>query len=296
MLAYLYPFAYVFLTAISVVLIHDTSALFPPILCLFLSTFVAIVFFHVINHGQLKPLYAKAFQAKWQWLKVMLMVVGMWFSCFLGPTYLHPSIFVLIYFSFLCVLGSLFSLKIQYNLYVLISAIGVSLCTIFLVQRFMLQHSMVSWQEIMGMALGLMGGAFSFLYNKQSHHMMKKHDLTVTQLLTVRFWLVELVCLPLLKPDQFLLFNTHIGFYIVIISLFSLILPAYLATKSVAMIGPEKSSIAFGLLPSLTYIIQNLLDLSMIQADEFVLYLLVGLFIMLPHANNLLKNSPKGQY
>lgn len=226
-------------------------------------------------------MYAHALSEKMLWFKMMISVAGMWLATIFGPALVDPDIYILLYFSMLCLLGVAGTIKKNFEINFLISGSGVFICTLLLVKLF-LDNSTITWGLLLGLFLGLLGGALNYIYSVQSFNFIKLTQFSVTQVLAIRFWLVELFCLPLIPKSALYELNLYTSFLIIIIAFSSLILPIYFSIKSVATIGPERSAIIFGSIPLATYLVQFL---SMRHFDWTILLLnaLTGFFIALPY-------------
>lgn len=280
MLGYIYNFSYVILSALSMVLIHHTSQFLSPALTLFLSTWIAIIFFHLINVHHLKSMYQKAWQVKWLWLKIMLTVALIWLCTIYGPAYVSPAIFISLFFSSMCLMGVAITYKNSKEHLLLISGAGVLICTVMLVYNY-LHVFMVSKHIILGILMGLLGGILSYFYGTQSYYFAKKNQCTATQVLAIRFWLVECFCWLLLPHSTLSYISLHNFLLIVAVAFICLILPIFALLQSILKLGPEKSAIINGLIPSATYVLESILS----QHFDKTLLLLsigVGFFVILP--------------
>lgn len=284
---YIYGFIYVILTAVSMVLIHDAGNILSPALNLFLGALIAIIFFHALNLKHLRNMYVAAMAEKWLWFKVMVVIAITWISTIYGPVYVSPNIFILNYFSCLCILGIIATLKKNPDVYLFLSGAGVMICAVILTYMFLHQVSF-NLKIGLGIFLGLLGGASSFMYSLYSHAFAKNTHFTVTQILAIRFWLVEFVCLPLITFSSLHSLNMHTGMLIIIIAFVSLILPVYFYMKSIFTLGPEKNAIICGLIPVVTYLTQSIVGWQM-ELKMLVFNLLTGFFIGLPYIIKLLK-------
>lgn len=289
MYSYTYTLIYVILTALSMVFIHHAANFIPPALNLFLGTFAAIIFFHAINFKQIRTMYFKAWHAKLIWLKIMVTVSGMWLATIYAPAYLTPNLFIVLLFSLTSILGIAASCKSGPRISLLISASGIFICTLLILIDY-LYSVPISFYTILGILLSLLGGYSFYIYGKQSFLFAKKTDLTVTQVLAVRFWLVEIFCVVLIpaSPLSYMtLYNLSLVF---VIALISLIVPIYFLMKGIFAIGPDRNAIICGLIPAVTYIIESIY-LWQFNFIILILNICIGFFIGLPYFIKLIKSD-----
>lgn len=282
MLNYSYTFIYIILTAISMVFINHAATFLPPALTLFLGTIIAIITFHLINIRQIKNIYQQAWKTKWLWLRMMCAVTAMWVSTIYGPAYATPAVYILIYFAANCILGTVFSYSDDKNIYWLVSGAGVLICTALITLHYMNAFIMTE-HTMLGMLMGLVGGLATYIYSKQSYAFSKENKFSATQILMVRFWLVEIFCLFLLPASPQSYLTSHTLLIIFGIALASLILPIFFVLKGILAIGAEKSSMLCGLIPAVTYILQTIILHHPYNIFILLLYLLTGIFIALPY-------------
>lgn len=289
MLNYSYTMTYVFLTALSMVFIHHAANFIPPALNLFLGTLIAILVFHALNIKQIKSIYIQAWQVKELWFKIMLTVAGMWLATIYGPAYLTPNIFILILFSCTSILGSLISYKNERQSFLLIAAAGILICTLLILTIF-LKNTQISYQTILGIVLSLIGGISFFLYGKQSYEFARATNFSPTQVLAIRFWLVELFCLVLFPGAPLSFITSYNLFLVVIIAITSLIIPIYFLMRGIFKIGPDKNAILCGLIPAVTYIIESIF-FHRFNLIILLLNIATGVFIGLPYLKKALKKN-----
>lgn len=290
MFNYIYTFAYVILTSLSLTFIHQAGHFIPPSLTLFISTIIAILFFHLINFKEIKSIYQKTWSAKGLWISMMISVAVIWLATIYGPTLISPSLFILLGFSLSCLLGIFFNYLKEKKWYLLVSGLGIlifsSWITIDYLNHFISNHVFV------GMGLGLLSGLFFFIYSKQSHQLSNTSQLTTTQILAVRFWLTLLLCALLLPTSPLHYLDIHSWMYILLICIVSLILPIFLLLKGILKIGAEKSSIICGLIPAITYVVQCLFTHQPHNIGILLLNLITGFFIAFPYFMQYREKKP----
>ncbi len=284
---YSYSILDVILTSLSMVLVHDAANFLPPALTLFVSTFIAILFFHLVNIKQIKHIYKKSWQMKKAWFKLMFTVALMWLASIYGPAYVPPAVFILHFFASMCLIGTCVSFGSEKDPYLAISGIGILICTLFITYDY-LNAVVISKYILLGIFLGLSGGVTAFLYLKQSHEFSRLNQFSATQVLAVRFWLVEFFCLLLLPFASLHYLNFHNLLLITGIAFTSLILPIFMVMQSILKIGVQKSVIISGLIPATTYIMQSIFFHQFYTAT-LLLNLAFGFFIVLPDIVNLIK-------
>ena len=287
MFNYIYIILYILSTALSVVFINQAAKTLPPPLTLFMGTLIAILFFHLINVTKLKQVYQQAWKSKRLWLKVMITIAGLWLCSIYGPALVAPAVMLVTYFSSACLLGVIFQYKQDKSFYLLIAATGILICTIFIVADYLNRESL-SWHIMLGIFLSILGGILNFIYGKQSYQLSKESQLSTTQILAIRFWIVEIFCLILFPKAPLSYFNWHNTVIIITISLVSLILPIFFYLKGIFKIGIEKSAVLSVLIPATGYVLQSLV-FHQHNIALLLLYLATGFFISFPGVVRLFK-------
>ncbi len=281
---YISSLIYVLITALSPLLIHFGSVALPPIWILFVGTILASLYFHLINIHKIKAMYQAAWQHKKHWLSLMVLVSVIWPCTFYGSS-LGPTVFILIYFVIMTLLG-LFSYSRAYpqtRVIVCITGFGLLILLGILFGHFYFIKSL----PLLGFSV--VAGLSGFLYKKQSYAFSKETHLKPTQILALRFWLLILLCAflaPKISPDSFFTWSNL--WIILVIAVTSLILPLYFNQKGIMDAGPDKNAIICGYTPTGTYLLGVLFHAQSCNFMILLLYLLIGFLIGLPF---LMKNK-----
>ncbi len=287
---YSYSLSYILLTALSAVFISHAGTVVPPALTLFIATLLCILFFHLFNLSAIKTMYSRVWQLKWAWFRTMLVVTTMWLSTIYGPTLISPANYILLYFVSSCLLGFVTSGYIKNNLYYGIAVLGITICTTWIL--FLSTPVPVSSASVIGILLGVLGGASLFLYSKQSHWLSREGQLSATQVLAVRFWLSEVVSLLMLPADPWQYLSWYGMSMILLVAITALILPIFLFIKGVLTIGAEKNAILCGLIPTTTYVLQSIFSKEH-NMSVLILNIATAFFIILPYLYRSPVKMPK---
>ena len=253
----IYSFLYVLIYSCASVFIEKLYFSLSPLFSLMITATIATLYFNIINIGKLKVLYKACWQEKKMWLAIMVTILVMWCCTMIGPGLVGASLYNFLYFSFLGTIGFI-SLSIadwhksRSKFY-----FGLALVLLILVaviDQLMNADNKVS---IMGICLGLLGGLSAFVYFKQSKIIIKRIQLTATQILAMRFYLTILVLLVIVPKSSFVTFLTLNNIWqLVLLALMSLIIPLYCQQKALEKISAEKNAIILSLSPAVTAMIQ----------------------------------------
>lgn len=244
-----YSFAYVLCVSIVALIREQVMLSISPILILFVSSLVAVIYFHIINFNQIAIFYKKIFKIKWFFCILNLIVALMWFATYYSTYFSSATIFVYEFF----ITGACLALfaKKEKNLIQVISAFSFILlvCAPFLTYK-------KFW---FGILIGILGGVLGFFYNLVSKSIAASVKMSASQILAVRFWLLIIITGPLSlhKVDELLDFRVFS--LVIFIAFLSFVLQIWLNQKSVIIIGARKSSLIASFIPTLTFLMQGLI-------------------------------------
>ncbi len=259
---YLYGITYSLIIALGAVLVHEVGSQLPIALILFCSCSLAIVVFHLLNVNKISAMYSKLWQVKSLWIVIMLVIVWMWLCSMYGYYLVHPEIFMLLYFSvnfFLGLANKFFNKRLNTWQVITIFCFSMGSVSLILFKFIQTQLPLTRLNDV-GMVLGILGGISTFVYIKLSYKLSQITELSSTQILAVRFWLLFFVALLMfvLLPKEHLILNRDSLVALLVIPLFTMIIPLFLVQQSIIKVGPMSTSILIGLVPAFTYLVAAL--------------------------------------
>ena len=256
----IYSFLYVVIAGIGFVLNEFLYLNVHPLFSLFFASLIAAIFFNVINFRNLRKMYVACWEQKWLYLAIMVTILVMWICTIMGPGLIGASLYIFLYFTWLGMLG-FFSLcyidwkKNEVKFYFGLATVILISLTIWSELRMHLSHTM-----ILGILLSFIGGTSAFVYFKQSQLIMKRAQLSATQILAVRFYLTIIVALILIPHGTFSLDFTGVNLLeITVLAILALIAPLFFQQKALEKITAEQNAIIMSLTPAVTACIQELI-------------------------------------
>ncbi len=286
----IYTLAYILLTAVSFVLIHQLGVGLPKMLMVLLSTAYAIFFFHVINYKTIAGAYRKAFRIKKDYAVILISVLFMWGGSYLIPIYYSPAIQVFTFMLSICVWGAFFTYRHTHRTTDLIIFI---LCSFILCVFYIIYYQVYPLKSFLIMLFGtLLTGTAAYVYFWQSQKLLE-FQFTSTEILAIRFWLLLLVPLMLVIEDQsYLLINWRILGETLLLSCFTLIFPIYCCQKSIEKIGANLHSVLIAITPFVTFLLEKSVMKTTTNAIGY-LSIILAVVIFIPWIRASLTNSSK---
>lgn len=255
----IYGILYIFSTALSLVFISEFGLQIPEELMIFLTILIAVIFFHIVNFGNLRNTYnILLLKQRKLYLINLLSAFAMWLGTFLIPIYYSPSITV---FTMMCILvlsSSIYSyIKTRVNQLIYKVVAIIILLTYFYSTYFVLYPTF----KFMGMLLSTVTlGVSAFIYVLSSGR-LNQVGVLAKQILAARFWLLLAFSLGLvIKNHSFHLITYTVLLKTAFLCAIALIIPIYFSQKSIEKIGATKSAAIFGLTPIATLLIEVLLQ------------------------------------
>lgn len=271
----IFSFIYIFINAAAMILVQYLDATIPPMFSLFITTFIAILYFNLLNYKNLKSMYAACFHQKSLWIALMISVLVMRGGAMIAPGIIGASLHGFLYFSWLGTLGFI-SLglkdwqKNRMKFYCGIGIIALIAANIF----FEINHSF-SINVLFGLACSLVSSTSAFIYFKQSQMLLERIKLPATQILAVRFYLTLPVAFLLLPSGGFVSnFTTSNLINLIFLAFISMIIPLYFSQKALEKISSEQNAIIMSLCPTMAAILQEIIfkDVKIEQGIIYVIY------------------------
>lgn len=247
---YRYAIGYIFCVALVSVIRAKLLLELSPIIVLLISSVLGCSYFHLIDYKESLNIYKKFFDKKILFLNLNLIVALMWFATYYSIYFSSAAIFV---FEFFMVGGCLSILCRNNTLSLSNKSLSLPLIILILMPLFIYKA------QCIGILLGILAGVLGFTYNMLSNKAALLLDLSASQILASRFWLL-IALSTILVPMDFLTQITLRAFIITLfITVLSFVLQVWLNQKSVITIGGMESSYISSYAPALTFVIQGVL-------------------------------------
>lgn len=218
-----------------------------PFGIIFISSFLACAYFHIINYKELIELYEKFWNKKLLFMQLNLIVALMWVATYYSIYFSSATLFVYEFF----IVGGCLSILFP-NRNIGSKRFGIIFFT-FLIGLPLYIYAPYK----IGIILGIFAGLCGFLYNITSKKVASSLKLSASQTLAIRFWFL-IVLSYCWMPTQFIQQLTLSSILsIIVISFLSLVLQVWLNQKSVIVIGGSESSLVASLAPTLTFFMQG---------------------------------------
>lgn len=273
---YLFSLIYALSTSLSFIYIQRIEESLPPILCLFVSIFITVIFFHFVNFKSIFSIYKKMIHVPLLWILINGSLAIIWGTSFYGTEKIGGFAFLYIYFISSAIISYVILIlkeKKSTNSYQIISAVGLlTLTSLFIVYNF---------SSLIGIILAISGGIFSYIYRKLSFTIAERCKLSASQRLTTSYYLIIFFSPLLIQSKDYLLLNHQMFIYLGGIALLSFIIPLYANQKGVEIAGPEYHSIISAITPLLTclfdiYINKNWVLFNLISSILGSFFLILG--------------------
>lgn len=255
-------FFYVIASAISNVFVNHTTRSIEPILTLFYTSFFTIVFFSILNFGELTKnvILIKENRNSILWLNLLNAII--WFVIFFSLKVLSPSVFSCLFLGAIPI--NLFILELRKskasNKSNFITAI--LLLTMFVLMLSLVSHDMNennSFQILTyGVIVTIIGGIVAAFIMKISKKLANK-NLSASLVVSLRFYgllLISLILIIYRSTD--LLIKPFVVAELLALAIISMALPLFLLQKSLKTLSPLYASIIITVIPILTYFLQLL--------------------------------------
>ena len=256
----IYIFFYVVTCAFSNVFVNHTTRSRAPVISLFYTSLFTILFFSILNFGELTKniQLIKVHKKAILWLNMLNTII--WFVIFFSLKFLSPALF-----------SCLFLGAIPLNLFIIglkksqVSAknnfiTGVLLVSLFVLMLLLVIQEMdaTNYIEILiyGLIVTVIGGitaAFIMKFSKE----LAVNNLSASLVVSLRFYGLLLVSflIILLNPKQ-LLIEPLVIIEFLALGLISMALPLFLLQKALKSLSPLSASIIIICIPVVTYFFQ----------------------------------------
>lgn len=254
----IYSFLYVLAASMGLVLTEFMDQSIPPSFSLFFASLITIIFFNIINLKKIKQMYIECWQQKNTYLLLMFSVSIIWMCCMYGPELVGASLFNFLFFGCIGILGFsstfLKTYKESKSLLYIVLGILILIASAIYIEL----HILLNVHNLLGIFLPLFGGIVSFIYFKQSQLLMKKTQLSATQILAVRFYFTIIISFATIPGEHFYPYLTIKNLSeIIVFAFLTMIIQLYFVQKALEKISTEKNSIIISLTPGITGLFQE---------------------------------------
>ena len=251
---------YVIISAISPIFVNHTTRSIEPIVTLFYSSIFTIIFFSILNLGELTEniVLIKKNKRSILWLNVLNTII--WFVIFFSLQVLSPAVFACLFLGAIPI--NLFLLELRKSKASNKSNITIAmlLLTMFILMLLLVSQDMSeanSFQILKyGAIVTIIGGIVAAFIMKISKELANE-NLSASLVVSLRFYGLLLISLMfvLSNPSQFLV-NPIVLAEFFALALISMALPLFLLQKALKTLSPLYASIIITTIPILTYFLQ----------------------------------------
>ena len=255
-------FSYVIVSAISNVFINHTTRSIDPIVTLFYSSIFTIIFFSILNFGELNKNLSLIKENKKPilWLNILNAII--WFVIFYSLKVLSPSVFSCLFLGAIPI--SLFMIELRNsrtskkNNFI----IAILLFSIFILMLLLVYQDINSENILLilkyGTLVTVVGSVVAAFIMKISKELADK-NLPASLVVSLRFYGLLIISILIIISNQSqLLIKSTVLLELLILALTSMAFPLFLLQKALKTLNPLYASIMITVIPILTYLLQIL--------------------------------------
>ena len=254
MIKFLPGILYVFSMALGVVLLDTIVSKIDPIVSLIITSFFAIIVFHLFTKTKIKTIYQSCWQDKKQWFLINCTVLGTWVSTYYSIKWLNPTGYLFLFF---------LTLTCTYWIreFIIKRTINRNIINIIFPISFIIIYYLCGPHDLttqLGIVAGIISGIFGIFYQIISKDFAVKSKLTATDVLAVRFYFVVLLT-PFFMNSSYIEAISLIEILkLILVSLFTFILPLSMSQKSLMSLTMDKHVMLISSLPLVAYFLQGI--------------------------------------
>ncbi|WP_137297655.1 DMT family transporter [Psychromonas sp. SP041] len=248
-----------------------------PIVSTFITYGIATVFFTLINIKNLRETLNILLREKMLVFKINISTLMNTLLAFYVVLYISPIAYIIVFFSGLSFFNSLYNYRDVRSLEMTINMLAISLAVFI---SFLMSNANLV-DTITGVTLTLTSTVFASFYMRESAMLHTKTDISVPQILSIRFYLVIVLCgfysvysishQSISTSDLSLLF---------LISVTGSIVPLFLMQKSITTLGPKLTAQFTPLTPILCLMFMALIEKQHFSILEISLTFLIALVML----------------
>lgn len=281
----IYIFFYIITSAVSNVFVNHTTRSIDPIVSLFYTSLFTILFFSILNFGELKKNKVLIRENKKTVIWLNLLNAIIWFVIFYSLKFLSPAVFSCLFLGAIPI--NLFILGLRESKVSIKSnfIIGALLLTMFILMLLLVSQEMKegnSFQIInYGVIVTFVGGmvaAFIMKFSKE----LAVNNLSSSLVVSLRFYGLLVISLILIisNPRQ-LLIEPMVLTEFVVLALVSMALPLFLLQKALKTLSPLYASIIITTIPIITYFLQLFSGYYFFSTQKLVITILFSLSLII---------------
>jgi drug/metabolite transporter (DMT)-like permease len=248
-----------------------------PIVSTFITYGIATVFFTLINIRNLRQTLNILLREKMLIFKINISTLMNTLLAFYVVLYISPIAYIIVFFSGLSFFNSLYNYRNVRSLEMTINMLAISLAVFI---SFLISNASLV-DTIIGVYLTLISTVFASFYMRESATLHTKTDISVPQILSIRFYLVIILCgfysvysishQSISTSDLSLLF---------LIAVTGSIVPLFLMQKSIKILGPKLTAQFTPLTPILCLMFMALIEKEQFSILEISLTFLIALVML----------------
>lgn len=285
---YFFSLIFCVAVALSSILIHSTNQLINPYLSVFLTFVICALWFNLVNINSLPTFYRKLTNDKRNFFIVNLVTAINWVTTFEALKYIDAVLYIALFMGLMPIatylINSCLSRKKIKTTPILVSVGIISILSliIYMDKKSLINMDMFNFYK--GVVFTIISSIASSLYMVYSKKLESNLNLTTSQIVAVRFYLLIIysgvICLGgNYFPDTNKIQYTNF----LVLALISSIIPMYCVQKSITHIGVIKTSFIIPFTPVLTYLVLFFLKYE----QSFLLFPLLILLTALLIYNSL---------
>ncbi len=280
----LFIFFYVLTSAISNVFVNHTTRSINPIVTLFYSSIFTIIFFSILNFGELSKNISliKENIKSILWLNFLNAII--WLVIFYSLKVLSPSVFSCLFLGAIPI--NLFVLELKKSKESKINNIKIAslLLTVFILMLLLASKDMskTNTSQILkyGALVTIIGGISAAFIMNISKKLANK-NLPASLVVSLRFYgllIISLIIIILNTPQ--LQLKPIVVLELLALALISMALPLYLLQKSLETLNTLNASIIITTIPILTYLFQILTGYYSFSNSKFGITILFSISLI----------------
>jgi drug/metabolite transporter (DMT)-like permease len=247
---------YVVVSSISFVFIDKVGSKIDPLLLLFMMTCISMLWFHAINIAKLSQIYVACLNNFSIFLAMTVFIGINWLCSIYAPSSSDPFIYLSANFVAQVMIGYTDNFIKTKSKLALISFILLAVALIILYYNY---HISAGRNLALGMELGIIAGMMGYFYSVCSAKLQHLANLSSTQILAVRFWLLLIGLGFFLEHQQHGIHLSITDFFIIITMAFlCLIIPIYFLQQTVKKYGSQFAAIGSARVPLIVFILYSL--------------------------------------
>lgn len=277
---------YVVLSAISFVFIDKVGSKIDPMLLLFMMVCISMLWFHAINIAKLKHIYSACLNDAWRFLWVMIFIGVNWLCSIYAPSNADPFIYLAANFVSQAMAGYIDNfIKTKTK----VALISFALLAVSLVILYYNYHILAGRSVAIGIWLGVLGGFVGYFYSMLSARFQLKAQLSSTQVLAVRFWLL-LIGLGLYLEYRHQVIRCSVTEFVTLVGMafLCLIIPIYFLQQALKKNGAQFIAKYAARTPLVIFILYSLSQREF-NLGNFMVCLIIMISLRSPELIKLMK-------